>query len=131
MIAGRLNLRRCWGPAERLKSQPFLVHDMASKRIILLLDGTWNDADIGPCETNIVRLRDLITKTLAHQANEESTLVPDSEVVSGSYGTKIVSGFTAAGLENFVFYERGVGTGFLDQFRGGIFGAARQYSASL
>lgn len=48
--------------------------------------------------------------------------MPDSDVVAGSYGTKVVSGFTAAGLENFVFYERGVGTGFLDQFRGGIFG---------
>lgn len=94
---------------------------MTAKRIILLLDGTWNDADTGPFDTNIVRLRDLIARTLA-QTTESAPVVPESEVVSGSYGTKIASGFTAAGLENYVFYERGVGTGFLDQFRGGIFG---------
>jgi len=29
-----------------------------AKRIILLLDGTWNDADVGPFDTNIVRLRE-------------------------------------------------------------------------
>jgi hypothetical protein len=29
------------------------------KRIVLLLDGTWNDIDVGPYDTNIVRMREL------------------------------------------------------------------------
>lgn len=94
---------------------------MATKRLILLLDGTWNDADKSLFQTNIVRLRDLIAKTLENMAPSDNGAALDFPV--GSYGTKIVSGFTAAGLENYVFYERGVGTGFLDQFRGGVFGA--------
>ena len=36
-----------------------------AKRIILLLDGTWNDADVGPFDTNIVRLREIIARSLA------------------------------------------------------------------
>jgi uncharacterized protein (DUF2235 family) len=35
-----------------------------AKRIILLLDGTWNDADVGPFDTNIVRLREIIALSL-------------------------------------------------------------------
>src|SRR5579871_966396 len=34
------------------------------KRIILLLDGTWNDAETGLADTNIVRLREIIAKSL-------------------------------------------------------------------
>jgi hypothetical protein len=34
------------------------------KRIILLLDGTWNDSEAGDADTNIVRLRELILRSL-------------------------------------------------------------------
>ena len=34
------------------------------KRIILLLDGTWNDIDVGLTDTNIVRMRELISRHL-------------------------------------------------------------------
>jgi uncharacterized protein (DUF2235 family) len=45
---------------------------MAAKRIILLLDGTWNDADLGATDTNIVRMREII----AHSLDIRSTLIP-------------------------------------------------------
>jgi len=34
------------------------------RRIILLLDGTWNEDEIGENDTNIVRLRELIANSL-------------------------------------------------------------------
>lgn len=45
---------------------------MAAKRIILLLDGTWNDADLGASDTNIVRMREII----AHSLDVRSTVIP-------------------------------------------------------
>ena len=37
-------------------------------------------------------------------------------------GGKKVHGYTTAGKEHIIYYERGVGTGAFDQFRGGAFG---------
>ena len=37
---------------------------MSKRRIILLLDGTWNQDEIGGNRSNIVRLRDLIAESL-------------------------------------------------------------------
>jgi uncharacterized protein (DUF2235 family) len=45
---------------------------MTAKCIILLLDGTWNDADLGASDTNIVRLRAITARSLDH----DSTLSP-------------------------------------------------------
>ncbi|WP_407117572.1 T6SS phospholipase effector Tle1-like catalytic domain-containing protein [Bradyrhizobium sp. LMG 9283] len=67
--------------------------DARPKNIILLLDGTWNDADSGDANTNIVRLRELIARE------------------------------TGPTTSNVVLYQRGVGTGFLDRLNGGAFGA--------
>jgi uncharacterized protein (DUF2235 family) len=87
---------------------------MAQKRIILLLDGTWNDADVGPNDTNIVRLRDSIARALGSPKHTmASECAPDG---------KVVSGYDFGGRENLVYYPRGVGTGVLDSLRGGIFG---------
>src|SRR5262249_39565439 len=78
---------------------------MAKKRIILLLDGTWNDADAGPHYTNIARLRELIACSL----DEYSAIVEQSSTTPGG---KLVAGRTFDGdTEHLVFYERGVGTG--------------------
>jgi Uncharacterized alpha/beta hydrolase domain (DUF2235) len=81
-----------------------------SKRIILLLDGTWNDIDVGPYDTNIVRMRELISRHLVrvHATHNGST--------------KKVRGFSESGKEHFIFYQRGVGTSAFDRFRGGAFG---------
>ena len=91
---------------------------MASKRIILLLDGTWNDQDVGLADTNIVRMQQLIAKSLAKASPPLAKVA-----LSADKSQKIVRGFTTEGeRENIVFYERGVGTGAFDRFRGGIFG---------
>jgi hypothetical protein len=90
------------------------------KRIILLLDGTWNDADFGDTDTNIVRIRDLIAESLhvpppPVQANPEGS--PNSAT-----GRKVTS-VAFASMDNVVFYERGVGTGaFMDRWLGGALG---------
>jgi Uncharacterized alpha/beta hydrolase domain (DUF2235) len=85
-----------------------------SKRIILLLDGTWNDIDSGPYDTNIVRMRELISNELVRSSSRSQ---PNHDL-SG----KKVHGFTASGREHIIYYERGVGTGAFDRFKGGAFG---------
>jgi hypothetical protein len=93
------------------------------KRIVLLLDGTWNDADVGMSDTNIVRLREDIAARLdpAPTRPATATAVASSTQTSVSYRTYTKSGKTTPYI---VFYERGVGTGgFLDNVRGGAFGA--------
>jgi hypothetical protein len=94
---------------------------VVTKRIILLLDGTWNDADIGPVDTNIVRLRDIIAQSL----DVRSTLLPQGvTALTAAREQKVVTGRTFQdNIEHLVFYERGVGTGpLLDRVKGGSFG---------
>jgi hypothetical protein len=93
-----------------------------AKRIILLLDGTWNDADVGPFDTNIVRLREIIARSLDTESKSSFSQSNSSRV--GGPTTKLVSGRTFQGqTEHIVFYERGVGTGpLLDRIKGGSFG---------
>lgn len=91
-----------------------------ARRIILLLDGTWNDADVGPFDTNIVRLREIIARSL-----DSSSSVTQSESPAAENSTaKLVSGRTYQGqTEHLVFYERGVGiVPLLDRIKGGSFG---------
>ena len=87
---------------------------MAEKNIILLLDGTWNDADQGVRDTNIVRLRQIIAKSLDRP--HAKSVAP---MAAGS--AKIVDAGTYNGTEQIVFCERGVGTG-LDWLSGGALG---------
>jgi T6SS, Phospholipase effector Tle1-like, catalytic domain len=93
---------------------------MAAKCIILLLDGTWNDADLGARDTNIVRLREIIARSL----DAKSTLTPPSiNPLTTNSNQKLVTGRTFQDIEHYVFYERGVGTGpLLDRIKGGSFG---------
>jgi hypothetical protein len=96
------------------------------KRIILLLDGTWNDADFGDNDTNIVRIRDIIANTLWAENDALKNPLdqpPPSEALSRSDANEVVTPKTYANMENIVFYERGVGTGaFLDSVFGGALG---------
>ena len=85
-----------------------------SKRIILLLDGTWNDIDSGPRDTNIVRMRELISNELVRSSSRGQ---PNQDL-----GGRKVHGYTASGKEHIIYYERGVGTGAFDRFKGGAFG---------
>ncbi|TAJ98086.1 MAG: DUF2235 domain-containing protein [Reyranella sp.] len=96
------------------------------KRLILLLDGTWNNWESGDNDTNIVRLEDLIAASLATDQGlpqgvdaQESTPASPSE----AGGKPMVSAFrTKDERENFVYYQRGVGTGYADRISGGIWG---------
>lgn len=84
---------------------------MDKKRIILLLDGTWNDMDVGATDTNIVRLLRIISRSLRAAPHDDTP------------ARKLVSGFRAGSdMSHHVFYERGVGTAFLERTRGGAFG---------
>jgi Uncharacterized alpha/beta hydrolase domain (DUF2235) len=92
------------------------------KRIILLLDGTWNDSDFGPSDTNIVRIREAIAQTLNARTSRPA-IRSDPASHDGDSGPEKVTPTTTNELQNIVFYERGVGTGaFLDRFFGGAFG---------
>ena len=92
------------------------------KRIILLLDGTWNDADVGVSDTNIVRLRENIAACLDPLPMRPDAATPASASHQSSIGFRT---YTVAGKTTpcIVFYERGVGTGgFFDNLKGGAFG---------
>lgn len=95
-----------------------------SKRIILLLDGTWNDSDFGLQDTNIVRIREIIARTLWAENGDKSTTVAPAPLDTAMPDRSVpVSPKTYAEKNNIVFYERGVGTGaFLNRFFGGALG---------
>ncbi|SFN33903.1 Uncharacterized alpha/beta hydrolase domain [Bradyrhizobium sp. Rc3b] len=93
-----------------------------AKRIILLLDGTWNDADDGGADTNIVRLRQRIAEHLSNAHSRATSDVTSSAAVPQQ--TFVLKGGKPGGRDNVILYERGVGTsGFLDRFSGGALGA--------
>src|SRR5258708_172495 len=102
-----------------------------AKRIILLLDGTWNDSDFGGKDTNIVRIRDIIARSLWAENDTVDVVSSDGVGVDRiDQGTQVSPTTSApvtpkafANMNNIVFYERGVGTGaFLDRFTGGALG---------
>ena len=85
---------------------------MAQKLMVLLLDGTWKDQDSGSIDTNIVRMQEIINKSLS------------SKPAVSQSSHKLVAGrcFKKEGQEYLVFYQRGVGTGAFDRYSGGAFG---------
>ena len=86
------------------------------KRIILLLDGTWNDSDFGDSDTNIVRIGDIIARSLdPDQASDPNADEAPAALVRAR-------GFKGNNIKHLVFYERGVGTGALNRMSGGIVG---------
>lgn len=87
-----------------------------AKRIILLLDGTWNDSDFGRTDTNIVRLQRVIAETLRDRKSGDRVARQDPAKLTSSIDDP-------DGTTNIVFYERGIGTSARDRFKGGIFGS--------
>jgi uncharacterized protein (DUF2235 family) len=87
-----------------------------AKRIILLLDGTWNDEDFGRTDTNVVRLQRIIADTLRERKDKREVAPQDPSKLTSSIDDK-------DGTNNIVFYERGIGTSWRDRLKGGIFGA--------
>ena len=86
------------------------------KHLILLLDGTWNDPDTGTRDSNIVRLRDIIDRSLDTALDARASGSPPQSLTTSR-------SFQGDDVEHLVFYERGVGTGPLfDIVGGGAFG---------
>jgi len=90
------------------------------RRLILLLDGTWNDADIGDKDTNIVRLRDILAHGLSALYHTPISI----EEVIGNDSLAAELGIRSHGAFDYLFfYERGVGTGpGVDRLTGGGLG---------
>ncbi|MGD9613894.1 MAG: DUF2235 domain-containing protein [Alphaproteobacteria bacterium] len=88
-----------------------------NRRIILLLDGTWNQDEIGGNSTNIVRLRELIANSL-----DPLEAAPTAKMSALPASRAETNPRTFEGREYVVFYQRGVGTGPFDRVRGGGFG---------
>jgi hypothetical protein len=87
---------------------------MADKRrIILLFDGTWNDAQFRDNDTNIVRLREIINTELQREREELAKAQEAGAPPPAS----------PAFAKTLVYYRRGVGTdGRLDRILGGMLG---------
>jgi Uncharacterized alpha/beta hydrolase domain (DUF2235) len=90
------------------------------RRLILLLDGTWNDVETSDRDTNIVRLRDILAQSLSATFN---TPISVEEVVAKDDPTVELGIRSSGDFDYMFFYQRGVGTGpGLDRLTGGALG---------
>jgi Uncharacterized alpha/beta hydrolase domain (DUF2235) len=97
--------------------------DHVCRRLILFLDGTWNEDNEKLPATNIVYLRERLFWGL--QARLRAMRPADHEDFEklDNFKRKGISGLVFDGFEYVVYYDRGVGTGpFLDALKGGVFG---------
>jgi uncharacterized protein (DUF2235 family) len=101
-----------------------------SRRLILLLDGTWNDDSDEQCQTNIVSMRELLRRGLEEHYHRLENTLPRTRLdeVDFTYMAERkkyhgASGFVCNGFEYLVYYDEGVGTtGVADRVRGGLAG---------
>ena len=90
------------------------------RRLILLLDGTWNDVATSNRDTNIVRLRDLLADAFTPSFYVRKDL---TEVLAHDTPLSEIEVRTFEDIEYLFFYERGVGTGpGIDRLTGGALG---------
>jgi Uncharacterized alpha/beta hydrolase domain (DUF2235) len=90
------------------------------RRLVLMLDGTWNEDSEYDQDTNIVRMRDVIAQGIDDRFNAPVSI----EEVNQRDSTDVELGARLYGdYEYIMFYERGVGTGpGLDRIVGGALG---------
>ena len=101
------------------------MSDYVCRRLILFLDGTWNEDTEDHAATNIVYLRERLFWGLQVRYRDQAKYPNDSKEFEklSDLKKKGISGFVFDGFEYIVYYDRGVGTGpFLDPLKGGIFG---------
>jgi hypothetical protein len=101
------------------------MSDYVCRRLILFLDGTWNEDTEDHAATNIVYLRERFFWGLQVRYRDQAKYPNDSKEFEkfSDLKKKGISGFVFDGFEYIVYYDRGVGTGpFLDPLKGGIFG---------
>lgn len=83
------------------------------RRLILFLDGTWNEDGVVDEDTNVVRLRDALAYGIYSENADLLRNGTETEFSSRPYGD----------FDYYIFYERGVGTGpGLDRILGGALG---------
>jgi len=94
------------------------------RRLIVLLDGTWNDADESGPATNIVYLRELLFWGLQRRFDRGTASdQADYMKLDAGHRKKAASGLIFDGFEYVVYYGRGVGTGgIVDRVKGGALG---------
>ncbi|MEH3116535.1 MAG: DUF2235 domain-containing protein [Methylorubrum populi] len=91
------------------------------RRLVLFLDGTWNEDEDDHPPTNIVRMREIL-KIGVDEALTEHTSSTDDAIAPKATGSFIETNGQL--IEYIVYYDRGVGTGAgLDAIRGGVFGS--------
>lgn len=102
------------------------------RRLILFLDGTWNEDEESRPATNIVYLRERLFWGLSRRLRkidedrrknrDNADAIAFSELPD-NFKRKGVSGVVLDGFEYIAYYDRGVGTGpFWDAVKGGVFG---------
>src|SRR5579862_8038819 len=93
------------------------------RRLILFLDGTWNEDSESNPATNIVYLRERLFWGLQERHRQDRPGDRKDFEALGGFTRKGISGLVFDGFEYIVYYDRGVGTGpYLDPLKGGIFG---------
>ncbi len=102
------------------------------RRLMLFLDGTWNEDEDDISSTNIVYLRERLSWGLntrvrraaaSNDAGAPNDDALDYKKLPAEFRKKGISGVVLDGFEYIVHYDRGVGTGpFLDAIKGGLLG---------
>lgn len=86
------------------------------RRLVLFLDGTWNNDDGTAPATNVVRLREALK--IGVEAVENCAPLPGKS----TFAQGTVAGNNSAEFEYIVHYDRGIGTGPYDRHLGGVTG---------
>ena len=99
--------------------------DHVCRRLMLFLDGTWNQDDDEKPASNIVYLRERLYWGLATRLREKCRQDREQyDALPANFLKKGMSGIVFDGFEYIIFYDRGVGTGpFFDVIKGGVTGA--------
>jgi len=94
------------------------------RRLLLFLDGTWNEDDDDKPASNIVYLRERLFWGLQTRLRDPlSHDAADFNALPDVIRNRVMSGVILDGFEYIIFYDRGVGTGpFLDVIKGGVAG---------
>jgi uncharacterized protein (DUF2235 family) len=95
------------------------------RRLMLFLDGTWNEDLEDRPASNIVYLRERLFWGLQTRRRERDPRDQDEfQKLPDEMKKKAMRAMVFDGFEYVVYYHRGVGTGpFLDRFKGGVFGS--------
>lgn len=114
--------------------------DHICRRLVLFLDGTWNEDRDDIAATNIIYMRERLfwglnarVRAAADSSNADPPQPNDDAreyaALPASIRKKGLSGLILDGFEYIVYYDEGVGTsGLVDSIKGGMFGAGLDFN---